>query len=401
MQIMTDSLNSDFLENLQRVSGPIEEATGLPNEAYTSNAYGELERRELFAKTWMAVGVASSIPKPGDAKPVNILGQPVMMLRDRSNAVRVFHNVCSHRGVELVTKSCNVGSALTCPYHSWTYSLDGTLRATPMIGGSGKHSCPGFDKKKHGLKPIRCEVWADIVFINLSGDAAAFSDFIQPLAERWSDFDLSLLRHGESDSSLLFDVNCNWKLAIENYCESYHLPWIHPGLNSYSKLEDHYHIEDEGHFSGQGTLVYAPQLSENGETFPRFENLPAKWNTNAEYVALYPNVLIGIHADHLFVIILEPIAMDRTLEHVEAYYLPEAATGERYAGLRAINKATWHEVFAEDVGVIEAMQRGRASPAFQGGAFSPVMDGPTYCFHKWVASTLRDGLASAYVKAAE
>ncbi|MDX1402391.1 MAG: aromatic ring-hydroxylating dioxygenase subunit alpha [Kiloniellales bacterium] len=393
-----NSLSDNFFQRLARVSGPIEQATGLPNEAYTSLAYGELERDRLFAPSWMAIGVGASLPKPGDARPVEILGQPLMMLRDRNGEIQVFHNVCSHRGVELITKSCNVGSAITCPYHSWTYSLDGSLRATPMIGGTGKHTCPGFDKKRHGLKPVRSAVWADIIFVNLSGAGPRFGDFIAPLEERWADFDLSMLRHGGADSRIQFDLNCNWKLAVENYCESYHLPWVHPVLNSYSKLEDHYHIELEDHFSGQGSLAYIPSLSDDGRRLPAFEGLAEKWYKGGEWVALYPNVLLGIHADHFFVIVLEPVSMERTREHIELYYLPEAAETDEYGDLRRNNIEAWREVFSEDVGVVEAMQRGRASPAFTGGAFSPVMDGPTYCFHKWAARRLCNpahGLAQA------
>jgi phenylpropionate dioxygenase-like ring-hydroxylating dioxygenase large terminal subunit len=183
-------------------------------------------------------------------------------------------------------------------------------------------------------------------------------------------------------------VASNWKLAVENYCESYHLPWVHPGLNSYSRLEDHYHIEQPGHFSGQGTMVYRPMLSDDGRRFPEFPGLAEKWNEGAEYIALYPNVLLGVHKDHTFAIVLEPAAIDRTVEHVAIFFADEAVMGDTYAAMRRKNAAMWKEVFVEDIFVVEGMQKGRHASGFDGGKFSPVMDSPTHCFHHWVATRM-------------
>ena len=365
---------------------PTAEANGLPNAAYTSEAFLTFERDHLLAKTWTAIGSGAEIPRPGDAKPVDLLGLPLLLLRDQDHGIRVFHNVCSHRGMQLVSAPCNVGKVIRCPYHSWVYSQQGDLRVAPLIGGPGRNDCPGFDKGRHGLKPVRSAVWFDQVFVNLSGDAPPFEDYIAPLAERWMDFDGSLLRHGGADSSLQFELDCNWKLAVENYCEAYHLPWVHPGLNSYSRIEDHYNIELEDRFAGQGTTVYAPNLP--GPDFPRFPDLPAVWDKQAEYIALFPNILLGIHNDHIFALRLEPLAPGRTREQVDIYYVGEAPLGDAYSERRRANAEAWRSVFQEDVGVVEGMQRGRASPAFAGGVFSPVMDTPTHCFHRWVAASL-------------
>jgi choline monooxygenase len=372
------------------VRQPIQTARGLPNEAYTSPDFAHLERDRLFARTWTCVGFGRQVPNPGDVRPVKLLGLPLLLLRDLEGGIRVFHNVCSHRGTELVSEPGNVKRMIVCPYHSWCYDLKGNLTATPSIGGPGKNACEGFERSRHGLKPVRTAVWFDVVFVNLSGDAADFTDHIAPLAERWKDFDANLLRHGGADSSLSFDLACNWKLAAENYCEAYHLPWVHPGLNSYSALEDHYDIEEEDRFAGQGSLAFTPPLADDGARFPKFPDLPARWDRGAEYVALFPNLLLGIHADHFFAILLEPLAADRTLERIEIYYVGDAPLGDDYAALRAANSRSWRAVFAEDQDIVERLQRGRASPAFQGGVFSPVMDGPTHCFHKWAAAALTD-----------
>jgi phenylpropionate dioxygenase-like ring-hydroxylating dioxygenase large terminal subunit len=245
---------------------------------------------------------------------------------------------------------------------------------------------------------VRSAIWFDMIFVDLSGIAPEFATFIRPLAERWRAFDQNELCHGGPDGSFRLDIGCNWKLAVENYCESYHLPWVHPGLNSYSRLEDHDNIVEPGLFSGQGTRVYNPRLSEDGRRFPDFRSLrhaPGTvadvWQTRAEYVALYPNVLLGIHRDHFFAIRLEPHGPDHTIEHVEIYFTGEAALGDDFADLRERLKNMWHEVFLEDVFVVEGMQRGRASSAFDGGVFSPVMDEATHAFHRWAAGCLLSG----------
>ncbi len=376
---------ADWLAAIDR---PIEQATGLPNIAYTGEDFALQERDSLLARTWTCIGVASQIPDAGDARPMDLLGLPLMGVRGRDSKVRVFHNVCSHRGHRLISAPCKSLTTLRCPYHSWAYDFEGRLRATPSVGGAKQNNVEGFDKSRHGLHEVRSIVWLDQIFVNLSGDAPAFEDHIAPLSARWADFDLSLIRHGGVDSTLRFEVGCNWKLAVENYCEAYHLPWIHPGLNAYSRLEDHYNIVGEDLYAGQGSTAYTPQMSNAGPALPRFPSLPAKWNEAAEYIALFPNVLLGLHCDHFYAVRLEPLGPARTLEHFEIYYVGEDPLGPDYAGTREANAENWRAVFAEDVDVVEEMQRGRASPAFRGGVFTPVLEPPTHCFHRWMARSL-------------
>lgn len=373
---------------LAAVLRPTAEASGLPNVAYTDDAFLGVERDRIFGPNWACVGFARDLPAPGDVRPFDLLGMPLLALRDDRGEIRVFHNVCSHRGMRLVAEPCRVQGALRCPYHSWAYGLDGRLRATPHIGGPGRNRAEGFDPAAHGLKPVRTALWLDMIFVNLSGDAPPFEDHVAPLVERWGLYDLERLRPGGADASLDIEVKSNWKLAVENYCESYHLPWVHPGLNSYSRLEDHYHIIEDG-FAGQGSRVYAPAAAE-GSPLPRFAGVPADLSRNAEYVALFPNLLLGIHIDHFFALWLEPLGPERTAEHLRLYFLEDGATDEACATARAATLEAWRTVFLEDVGVVEGMQLGRASPAFNGGCFSPVMDTPTHRFHRWVASRLLD-----------
>jgi choline monooxygenase len=372
-------------KDLSPVLRDVAAARGLPNAHYTDPATWAAERDALLFGQWAGIAFADDVPAPGDAWPVDYAGVPVLVLRDRAGAIRVFQNVCRHRGMILVDRPGPIRGAIRCPYHSWCYGLDGRLVATPHVGGPGQNAHPQVDRDTLGLIELRAHVWRGVVFVNLDGQAPAFDDAHADLIGRWGALDQPL--HSDAASMFALDVACNWKLAVENYCESYHLPWVHPGLNSYSRLEDHYHIEAPGRYSGQGTLVYRQLQGEDGTTFPDFAGLPAKWDTGAEYVALYPNVLFGVHRDHGCAILLMPQGTERTVERVAIHY----ARPDTDPALRARNTEQWRAVFEEDILVVEGMQRGRHAPGFDGGRFSPAMDGPTHCFHAWVAARLDRG----------
>ena len=370
--------------DLSGVLKPTTAAVGLPNAHYTSTDIYDDEREHLMFDGWAALCFTADVAEPGDAFPVDFMGQPLLVVRDRDGGIRVFQNTCRHRGMILVSEKKRIGGAIRCPYHSWCYALTGALVATPHVGGPGQNAHPGVRKSELSLVGIRSHVWHGVVFVNLSGSAPEFEIAAAPLLSRWAEFEVPLYTGG-SDCRAEFAVNCNWKLAVENYCESYHLPWVHPGLNSYSRLEDHYNIEVDDVFSGQGTRVYR-QLELDGARFPDFAGLGPAWKAQAEYVALFPNLLLGVHRDHAFAIILEARGTGQTVERMAlSYASEEAASGDAYADLRRRNRELWRAVFDEDIFVVEGMQRGRAGRSFDGGRFSPVMDGPTHLFHRWVA----------------
>ncbi|KUF08817.1 aromatic ring-hydroxylating oxygenase subunit alpha [Pseudoponticoccus marisrubri] len=371
---------ADTLANVRR---PVAEAHGLPNAHYIDPATYAEEREALLFGTWSGLAVAADVPEAGDAKPITFLGMPLLLIRGKDGAVRVFQNICRHRGMILVEEPRKIEGAIRCPYHSWCYGTDGRLVSTPHVGGPGRNVHDAIDRATLGLVEVRSHVWRDVVWINISGDAPPFEEAMAPVMARWAEFEQPL-HHGGGDSVITLEVAGNWKLAVENYCESYHLPWVHPGLNSYSRLEDHYNIEQPGAFSGQGTLVYRQVLNENGDPFPDFDGLSERWNTAAEYLAVYPNVLLGVHRDHAYAIIVVPEGPDRTVENVHLYY----AQPKTDSGLRQRNTQLWKTVFEEDIFVVEGMQRGRHAAGFDGGRFSPAMDGPTHCFHDWVAMRL-------------
>lgn len=377
-------------QEFDTINRPTGDANGLPNRFYTSAEAAIVERDSVFASTWACIGFAADLER-NHARPVDLMGLPLMVLKDAAGKVGVFHNVCRHRGHRLVTEPCRIKGAIRCPYHSWTYGFDGTLRGTPHIGGNGIHEVAGFDRSGRSLFKVRSTVWLDMIFVNLSGEAPAFEQYIHPLLERWQTFvgdqGLDALRPADGDGRMELEMRCNWKLAVENFCESYHLPWIHPGLNSYSKIEDHYNIVADSWGAGQGSLVF-DFTARSGISLPRFKRWPEDKMKIAEYIALFPNVLVGLQNDHFFAFVLMPQAPDLTLEIIQLYYLGDTATSDQFEHARKTMYAGWREVFLEDVGVCEAMQLGRQSPAFDGGVFSPVLDTATHAFHRWVASRL-------------
>lgn len=360
-------------------------ARGIGNEAYTQDAFLALERDRLMSPTWTCIGVASDVPQAGDVKPVDLVGIPLLMARGDDGEVRVFHNVCSHRGVRLVEEVGQVKRVIVCPYHSWSYNLDGTLFATPHIGGQGKHTCEGFDKSRHHLRRVRSAEWFDMVFINLSADAPPFEEHIAPLAERWKHYDTSRFHHGGADSCWTLELQCNWKLAVENHNDAYHLPWVHPGLNSYSKFEDHYEIVGDDFYAGQGSNAYNPRRPENAPKLPSLPGIPDEWQSRSEYIAIFPNAIVGIHVDHYWSVWLEPVACDRTIERMNLYFVGEQPLDDEFERVRQGVTAEWLQIWSEDQGIVERMQRGRSSPAFQGGVFSPALDAATHQLHRWYA----------------
>jgi len=356
----------------------------LGNRAYVDPGFFASELAAVWSDDWFCLAFAHEVPEPGHVQPVQVGQKPLLLVRDHDGRLRVFWNVCRHRGMILIQEPARLPGVLRCPYHSWCYALDGKLKVTPHVGGPGINTDASIVRSALGLIEVRSAEWLGCVFVDLSGTAKAFAEHIGPLAQRWAEFAERPLYAGGADCSFTLEVGCNWKLAVENYCESYHLPWVHPGLNSYSRLEDHYTIAEQG-FAGQGTLAYRPMLSSDGRRLPAFEHLSERWSEGAEYVALYPNLLLGVHKDHTFALRLEPLAPDRTREHLALWFADSAALDHAYADVRQRLSTLWREVFEEDILVVEGMHQGRHADRFDGGVFSPQMDEATAAFHGWAA----------------
>ena len=371
-------LTSQLLERLNRPTG---QATGLPPTLYTSPEFFTEEQEYLFERSWVFVAVTDEIREPGTAVPVTVAGKPIVIVRDRLGTVRAFHNVCSHRGALLVTERVEGQAWIRCPYHSWAYGLDGALKATPNIGGHGVHSHPDLDVSQHGLRPVRCETWHQLIFVNLSGQAESLESVLAPLTDHWP-FDYGRLRLGGVGS---FEFKANWKLVIENFLESYHLPSIHPGLNSYSKMEDHHNIFIGPNAYGQASRNFAPGAV--AASPPVIPGYPAHLTGLGEYPILFPNLMLGAQATEIFAVSCEPVSPALTRERFYVFF-DEAAMDESYQEVRNASLNRWFEINGEDIGVVESMQLGRDSNAWNGGLFAPELEACVHAFQRQVVETI-------------
>lgn len=363
----------------------VSERIGLPKQAYTSFEFLERERELVFAKSWVCVATASDLPQAGDIFPVKVADISLVLVRDRAGGLRAFHNLCSHRGVQLVNQPQSNQHRLTCPYHAWCYDLDGTLRATPHFGGYGQHECEGFDRKSKSLQPVRVGQWLDLIFVNLSADAPPLEEYIAPVRDRFCRYDFHLLRYGTSVS---FQFQANWKLAVENFSESYHLPSMHPLLNNTSRMEDHYVFDVGNRHVGQGSRLYKTASIE-GKSLPTFPNLAPESATVADYVSLFPNLMLGVHPDYFLAIMVNPLAPDRSEERMIFYFVGDEAMKPEYEDLRNLPIHLWKLTNQEDIEIIERLQVGRTSPVFDGGCFSPALETTVYRFQQLIHQSMQ------------
>ncbi len=380
MTAVADILSPRVIEAINR---PTKDAVCLPNEAYTSAAILEAERKALFFDGWTFATVGAQIPDRGDVLPMTIAGLPLAVLRDEKGGIKAFHNVCRHRGVQLVPERQKRRPKLVCRYHSWTYGLDGALMLTPYFSGPGSHESPCIDRARMGLEPVRCETWHDLIFVNLSGTAAPLGEHLAPLTQRWAHYDLSQLVYA---GSCEFNLAANWKLAVENFLESYHLPFAHPTLNAASKMEAHYSIVEDLYL-GQGSRNYDPKAAGHAD-LPRFSGLTEAQLSVAEYPTVLPNLMLGLHPDYLFIFAIDPIAPDRTAETFHFYFVGEAALAGGLAGMRDKVFEFWKKTNREDMAMVEGMQIGRRSPGYHDGRFSPYHEVTTHEFQRRVLNHL-------------
>jgi len=372
---MSPSLQSILgAEHLSAFETPGAVACGLPGAAYTSEAFLALENERIFADSWVFAGFAHELSRPGDITPVTVAGRPLLLVRDPELRVRAFHNVCRHRNLKLVDTPGNVGRAIRCPYHSWTYGLDGVLHVTPYFGGREPRAVPpGFDRGRHGLVPVRSETWHDWIFVNLSGSAPPLDEFVAPLRNRLEGVDLSRARHVVTID--FGEVAANWKLIVENFIEPYHVQFVH-ATTTEQPLIDHYTVSD------RGCLGCAVDVS--GEA-TREDTLAA----DSRYLTLFPNFVFGLYLpDEIGVQLNVPLAPDRTVQRRAIYRLGPESRLESDARAEELTKL-WRGVHAEDHAMLERLQQGRVSEvAAGGGVLSPVWEEAVRSFQERVVSAL-------------
>jgi len=351
--------------------GPI--ASGLPAAAYTSEAFFAIENERIFSKSWVFAGFAHELVRAGDVAPVTVAGQPVLLVRDAKQRIRAFHNVCRHRCLKLVDEPGNVGRAIRCPYHSWTYGLDGALHVAPYFGGRDPRAVPaGFDREQHGLVPVRSATWHDWIFVDLGGAAPPLEDFVAPLIERLDGLDLARMHHLVTID--FEEVGANWKLLMENFIEPYHVQFVH-STTTEQPLADHYTVNDPGCL---GCAVDVSGQANRDDTL----------SADSRFLTLFPNFVFGAYLpDQIGVHLDVPLAPNRTLQRRAIYSLgSEPAPAERAEQLAKL----WRDVHLEDHAICERLQQGRASGvAAGGGLLSPVWEDSVRSFQELVMSHLR------------
>ncbi len=376
-RVLTDDVRA-------RLFRPTGEATGLPGAAYTDPEFFAAERDLTFSRNWVCAGVAGDLPEIGSQVPFEIAGMPLLLVRGQDDVIRAFHNICRHRGAQLVASPMK-RPTVVCPYHAWAYGLDGSLQKTPSFCGPGVNSHDGFDASKHGLLPVRCEMWGPLIFVNLDLNAVPLMEHLEPLRQRWAAYDFGLLRGG---GGLRFELVANWKLAIENFVERYHLPFVHPQLNSVSSVKHTLHITDGDGFVGVGSRNFAPPPVTPDHLLPHFPGLDAEASTKAEYVELFPNVMIGVHYNHVYAFIIQPLAVDRTVERFEFFFIGDEAMTPELTQARRQMIDLIDLVNGEDIDIVQRLHIGCRSPAMAGSVFSPVMEDTTHKFQRIVVERL-------------
>jgi Rieske 2Fe-2S family protein len=337
----------------------------LPREAYTSDAVLQWERRHFFESGWVCAGTAEDLARPGDHRALQVGSDGVLLVRDEAGDLRGFFNVCRHRAHELLSAgSCAHAKTLRCPYHAWTYGLDGRLRH-----GSDQ---PGFDPAAEGLVPVRVEQWGAWIFVNASGDAPALADWIGDLEQLAAPYATARL-HVEASHS--YEIEANWKLIHENYHECYHCPQIHPQLCRISPPESGTNVERRGAFVGgdmdlvPGAVTMSLDGHSDGVTMP---GLPLELHRKVHYYMLFPNLLLSFHPDYVMTHRVEAVAPDRSRIECQWLFPPEAVDKPGFSPEYAVE--FWDITNQQDWRAVESVQRGIRSRGYRPGTLASSED---------------------------
>ena len=372
-------------EGLEQVFSPIQQPSGLPNTAFWSPDWLRLEQERIFRRNWVYVAADEELKEPGAIKSLEIGGTPIFLARGQDYKVRAFHNVCRHRGTQLVVGSCKK-KAITCPYHAWTYDLQGRLRARPHFQGADKkESLSQTDSESLGLFGIRCETWNGCHFVDLSGKAPSLNRWLAPVFERSSAHDFSQIRWIGKKT---YHFKSNWKLVLENYMEGYHVFAAHPRLIAHAPMTVRWSGEWIGHVFYNDYI--APELTAGrGTALPHFPGLSDEDTKRGLWFACLPNFAVQVFADQFVVLATYPTAPDETLEELHFFVAgEEAATNERYATGREELLDMWHKLNMEDVELVERLQQGRRSTAFKGSMMSPAWEGPAHQLAQMIVNSI-------------
>jgi phenylpropionate dioxygenase-like ring-hydroxylating dioxygenase large terminal subunit len=356
---------------------PFGSSTMLPAEAYTSPAVLQWELRHFFAASWVCLGAVRDLRAEGvTQKAVTVGGVPVLLVWTGDDVPAAFANTCRHRGHELLPAGGEASKrAIVCPYHAWSYTLDGSLIAAP-----GLHEVPSFDPSAHGLVALPVEVWHGWLFVNGDARGGSFAEHLGSLDDLVAPYAPErLVRLASHD----YVVAANWKVATENYHECYHCPLIHPELCQVSPTTSGHNYDLPGTWVG-GCMDLrdgADTMSLDGPSAgPPIEGADPR---RVLYLGLLPNLLLSLHPDYVMTHRLEPLSVDRT--RIEcSWYFPDEGTDPSYA------VDFWDRTNRQDWAACESVQRGISSPHFRPGPLAPNEDG----VHQFVTMVARGYLGA-------
>jgi Rieske 2Fe-2S family protein len=352
-------------------------ARTLPARYYTDPALLKTELDGLFGRMWFYAGRGEEVERPGQFVVRELNGHNIAVTRNAAGEIRAFHNICRHRGTRICAEAAGQFSgSIQCPYHAWTYDLDGRL-----IGAPHMDEVPHFRKADYPLLSVHADEWDGHVFLNLSDRPAPLRDQLGPLVDKFRPWRMQDLRLGRR---IVYDVKANWKLIIQNYNECLHCPNLHPALN---KLSHYLSGENEPlrpTYMG-GVMDLRPgidTLSMDG-TCPRsfLPGLSPDHTRRVYYYCIFPNLMLSLHPDYMLTHALWPIAPDRTINVCEWHFHPSELSRADFDPSDCVefwdmtNKQDWH--------VCELSQAGIASPAYVPGPYSNRED-LLYAFDKFI-----------------
>lgn len=362
----------------------------LPGYVLTSQDVHALEKRAIFQKIWICVGAPHLDVAAGGAKPFRFLDQSYIITRNEGGVLRVFHNVCRHRGAEVLCKD-KKGGALSCPYHGWTYGLDGACIATPHIAGEGLHEDPRLDKNELGLFSVRHQVWANLLFVCLDDETPDFNACIAPIMRRCGEEAAMDELRIDPALTVSFELNGNWKLTTENFVDAYHVRFIHRALQQVNAMADHRQLLGGSCYAGQyGNDYRADYLKMNWTASPITNSAIRAGEYNAFFIC--PNLIFTVFQDHAFSIVFEPTHAALTKEWAHFHFAGEDGLAEEGRDSRRAFAEFLTMVNVEDIEIVESMQRTRVSVAFDGGRFAPAHDNAAEHFQRLYAWRMLHGL---------
>jgi choline monooxygenase len=368
---MMAAMNARLLRiiNAYDPSRPLARALTVPSAWYTDRDLYELERRAVFGGTWQCIGRIDQLAEPGRYVTADIAGEPIVAVRGRDGKLRAFHNVCRHHAAAIATQPEGSCKALRCPYHGWTYGLDGRLKGTPEFDG-----VEDFDKSANGLLPVQVEAWAPFVFACLDEAAPCLPEHARPLKfEQLGFFERRT-----------YDLNCNWKVFVDNYLDGgYHVPHIHAGLGSvldYAK----YRVECFERWCVQ----VSPMAASSGDS----ETASVRGGEAAFYYWLHPNFMVNWYEGVMDTNLVLPLGVDRCRVIFDFYF---AATSEEAVDYNRRSIAVAQQVQQEDIDVCESVQRGLGSRAYDVGRLSVRREAGEHLFHRLLHADLSRECARA------